>query len=425
MVVHKPALPLVHMSVVFRTGSAADPSGKAGLASFTAAMMKTGTKTRSAAQIADEVETVGANLGIGVDEDSLTVSTSGLESNFDTLMGIVSDVLQNSTFAKGEMERVRKRRLAMLEEVQNDPGQAASRVFRRVLFGEHPYGHSVLGERSAIQAIGRKNLKSFYQSFIHPQNAAVLIVGSLTPEDAVNRVKSALGTWKRKGDLTPPPQAPSANDPSVVLVERKDAPQSQLRIGHLGVARTDPDYFALVMCNAILGGLFNSRINMNLRESKGYTYGARSRFDFMRGRGAFWVSTGVRTDVTDLAIREVLKEIQEITTDHHATQEELDSARNRYSLSLPGNFQTVGGVSSMMANLFLFDLPLDYYQTLPENLQAVTLDDVNRVAREHIRPEKLTIVVVGDSAQVADGLDKLKRGPVSVRDNDGKPLAKN
>jgi zinc protease len=227
-------------------------------------------------------------------------------------------------------------------------------------------------------------------------------------------VEARLGGWKGTPGQTPAPADPKAQPAEVTLVHRADAPQSQLRIGHLGVARNNPDYFPLILCNAVLGGMFNSRINMMLREQKGYTYDARSQFGFARAPGDFVVSTGVRTDVTAPAIQDVLAEIERMRkTD--VTAEELQHAKNSYSLSLPGMFQNASRVASMMGGLFVYDLPLDYYQTLPQNLSGVSVADVRRVADAHLKPEQLSIVVVGDESKVGPSLSQLGRGPVVKR----------
>lgn len=420
-VVEKPELPLVHVRVVLMSGSAADPTALPGLAGFTGDMLKSGTKTRSATQIADEVETLGASLDVGVDDDTTSVSFTALSENYGPIFDVVSDVLTSSVFAPGEIEKVRKRRLAAIEQQKAEPSATASLVFGRVLYGEHPYGHTVLGDTAAVTRIKQKDLVDYFRAHFRPANAAVVVVGALTEAQAQEAVQKRLGAWSGKPGVAAAPTAPKDTTAKVVLVEKKDAPQSQLRIGELGVARSDPDYFKLVLMNAVLGGLFNSRINMNLREDKGYTYGARTVFDFTRGKGPFLTYTGVRTDVTAPAIAEIFREIDKMRTSD-VTASELQNAKNSYSLSLPSAFQTVGAVASMMANLYIFDLPLNYYQVLPAQLGAVSVADVRAVAEKHLHPEKMSVVVVGDKAKVENALADLKRGPVEHWSAEGKPL---
>ena len=417
----KHELPLVHLSIVVRSGSAADPREQPGVAGFLADVLKAGTTTRTADAIAQEIETLGATLHVEADEDALILEVTALTPNFPAVFDVVSDVLLNPAFAPEEVERVRRQRLADLAEQLDDPSQIAGRVFRKTLFGEHPYGHDVLGTEASLEAIDRAALRSFYESHFHPANAAVILVGDVTGERAVELVSARLGGWRRQGTITPPPAPPADPSPAVVLVDRKNAPQSQLRIGHLGIERSNPDYYPLVMLNAILGGQFNSRINMNLREDKGFTYGARSVFDAKRGRGSFMVYTSVRTDSTGQAIREVLGEIRKMRSDA-VTEEELTGAKARYSLSLPGYFQSVDGVGAMVSNIYVHDLPLDYYQQLPDAISAVSVGDVRRVAEKYLHPTALSIVVVGDKAAVESGLQALERGAVRQLDPSGRPI---
>ncbi len=419
--VPKPALPLISLTVVFKSGSGADPADRPGLAGFVADAMRAGTKTRSATTIADEVETLGASLDISVSEDALTVSVTALEENFAAAFDVVADVLMNPAFAADEVERVRRRRLGELAQALDDPGQTASRVFKRVVFGPHPYGHTVLGEEEALAKISRRDLLNYFAKHVRPANAAVVMVGSIDAERAKGEVTKRLARWQGARGLSLAPAKPLVQPAEVVVIDRAGAPQSQLRVGHLGVSRAHPDYYALVICNAILGGLFSSRINMNLREDKGYTYGARSAFDFLRGDGAFYVSTGVETSVTAPAIREILAEIARMRTSD-VTLEELGLAKSRYALSLPGYFQTVSSIASMMSNIYVYDLPLDYYQELPKHIAAVTVTDVRRVAEAHLKPDSLSIVVVGDRQKVTTALAELQRGPVAVRDAAGNVL---
>ncbi|MED5465002.1 MAG: pitrilysin family protein [Myxococcota bacterium] len=419
--VEKNDLPLIHLSLRLKSGSASDPAELPGLAGFTGAMLKSGTITRSAQQLADEIEVRGSNIGVSVDDDSTSISFTALAEHFDGLVELVGDMVQNPAFNPEEIERQRSRRLTALAQAADDPRSTANRVFKKAIFGEHPYGHTVLGSEDAIKTITREELQRFYRTHYRPANSAVILVGDITATKAVAKLKAALGTWSRDIGVTEVPQVPKNSTPGVVLVDKPGAPQSQLRIGHLGVSRNNPDYFSIVLCNAILGGAFNSRINMNLREDKGYTYGAGSYFGFRRGVGPFTVYTGVRTDVTGPAIVEVIKEITTIRAED-VTAEELNNAKNRYSLSLPGYFQSVSGIGSMFSNIFIYDLPMTYYQDLPEKLGAVTVADIRKAAQKYLQPDQLAIVVVGDQSKLKDSLQNLQRGTLQLRDPHGNPL---
>lgn len=420
--VHKEALPLVHISVVVKSGSAQDPAALPGLAAFMADMLKMGTRTQSAQAIAEAVETQGASLDVSTDEDNIMVSATVLKANVGPVLDVIADVLRHPTFAKDEMERGRKLRVSTLSQLDSEPVHLSRRVFREVVFGSHAYGHVPMGNAAGLKKVKRQDLKAYYKTHVRPANVAVMVVGDLSASEAEAHVSKRLGGWNGPPETQTPPATPVEASTQVALVPRPGAPQSQVVVGNLGVARGTPDYYPLVMCNAILGGLFNSRINMNLREDKGWTYGARSTFDFKREKGPFFVAAGIRTDVTGEAIREMLGEIAKMR-DTDVSEEELNNAKNRYSLSLPGYFQTVEGVSSMLANLYLFNLPDDYYQKLPENLAAVTVADVRRVATTYLHPDKLSIVVVGDPAHVEPALRDLGRGPVVHLDAEGHIVA--
>ena len=420
LTVHKPGLPIVHASLVIRSGSAADPADQEGLAGFTADMLEMGTQSLSAAQLAERVEGYGTSINIEVDEDTTSLSTTALAEHFPGVFAILAEMAQQPAFAVAEVERVRKSRSATLAQSQDSPQYAASAAFRRVVFGSHPYAHLPLGSSRTVAKIQRSQLQSFYKSHYRPANSALILVGDLDDAAALTAAQAAFGAWQGPRAQRPNPPPPRARAAEVSLVARPDAPQSQLVLGHLGVAREDPDYYALVLCNAILGGVFNSRINMNLREAHGYTYGTYSHFDFMRQRGAFWVAGGIRTDATEAAVREILKEIGTLR-EVAVTDAELQSFKSRYTISLPSAFQTVSRIADMVARIDLFDLPLDYYQHLPELIEAVTPADVLRVAQTHLRPPELNVVVVGDPAQVGPGLTHLGRGPLHRRSATGEP----
>lgn len=414
LTVEKRDLPLVHVRAVVRSGAAADPSDKPGLAAFTGAMLKAGTEQRTAPELADAIETLGGDLSVSVDQDTTQLSMTVLRKNVDALLDLFHEVLTQPAFAEAEVERVRKRRLAQLAQQRDNPGRVASRAFLETLFPEHAYGHTPLGTREALQGITREDIVGFYERHFHPQNMALVIVGALADAEAQKRVSQGMGTWAKAGATNVAPKRTDLGEARLVLLPKDNAPQSQLRIGHVGIARDNKDYFAVLMCNAVLGGIFNSRINMNLREDKGFTYGAYSRFRAWRSPGPFVVATGVKTETTAPAIREILAEVRAMH-EQGVKPEELEHAKRSYSLSLPGYFQTVAGIGAMMGNLYAYGLPLDYYDTLPERLEGVSVDDANAAAREYLHPDNLTIVVVGDPERIRDDLEGLNYGSPDVQ----------
>jgi zinc protease len=424
LVVPKRDLPLVHVDIVILGGASRDPAGLPGLAAFVADMLKEGTKTRDAKTIADEVESLGASLDVGAEADLVGLSFTALAESFTPVLSVAADVLRHSVFSPTEIERVRKRRLAALAEEEDDPPTAASNLLLRVVMGDHPYGHPASGTKGAVAHLGRGDLVRYADTYVRPGNCAVVLVGDLTPEAALAAVRQQLGSWKGRGGREPPVPAPLPapvpQPPIIAMMDRREAPQTQVRVGELGVARTDADYFPLLVANDILGGMFNSRINQDLREDKGLTYGAASAFDFWRAPGPFYVAAAVRTDGTGEAVRDILQEIERMRTSD-VSERELLEAKNSLSLSLPGELETVGRIAGMMANLFIYDLPLDYYTTVPERISAVDLADVRRVAVRHWHPERLSLVVVGDRALIEADLAKLGRGTPVLRTPEGRP----
>jgi zinc protease len=419
--VPKSELPLVRVAVVLKTGSGQDPAEAAGLAALMADVLKMGTRTRTAQGIADAIETAGSGIEVSVDEDATMIATSVLRENLEPVLDVLADILRHPTFAVHELERARKLRLNTLSQLENAPVHAARNAFRKAVYGGHPYGHMPVGSAAALHKLGHRDLQAFYAAHVRPANMAVVVVGAMSTSEAEAQIDARLGDWHGARDMQSPPAAPESRPSQLMLVPRPGAPQSQLMVGELGVQRQSPDYYPHVLCNAVLGGMFNSRLNMNLREDKGWTYGARSAFNFMRARGLFYISTSVRTDVTGPAIQEIFKEVSTLRNNDVST-EELQNAKNWYSLSLPSSFQTVEGMADMVANLFVYDLPDDYYQRLPENLATVTVADVRRVATQYLHPDAMSIVVVGDPDHVKPALAQLGHGAVMQLDAQGQPL---
>ncbi|MBI5507177.1 MAG: insulinase family protein [Deltaproteobacteria bacterium] len=411
-------LPIASAAIVIKSGAGEDPAALPGLAGFLAEALRAGTESRTADEIADELETRGATLAVSVDQDAMTLSFTTLTENFDAVLAVVADLLMHPAFKPEELERVRRKRLAALRQEQDDPSRIASRVFRAVLYGGHPYGHTALGKLEAITKLGRADLERFYAAHLRPANAALVIVGPYTGAEAGAKAEAQLGAWRGRPGVTAPPPAAVDGTPQIAVVDRPGAPQSEIRVGHLGLSRSHPDYFPVMMCNAILGGVFNSRINMNLREEKGITYGAFSSFELWRSRGVFGVGAGIVTKATATAVAEVIREIARMR-DTDVGADELAGAKERYALSLPSSFENVNAIAGNIASLYLHDLPLDYFRTVAAEIRKVTVADVRRVAQAHLRPAQLSVVVVGDATAVAETLSILDRGGITHFDASG------
>ncbi len=416
------ALPIVAGQLVVRSGSAADPPGRPGLAAFTAAMLDEGTKNRDALAIAAQLEGLGANLTTGSNFDGSYVTFDVLKPNAEQALAIVSDVALGPTFPDKDVERVRGDRLTTLLQQRDSPFQIAFRVMYPALYGPaHPYGHTPLGSEEALKKITRDDIASFYRSSYAPANAALVLAGDLTEADVRRLATQAFGGWSGQAVAAPAPSAPASIPERVVLVDMKGAPQTALGIAQVGVKRSDPDFERLNVMNTILGGLFSSRVNLNLREKHGYTYGAFSSLVETRGVGPLFVGSAVRADVTGASVREMLNEARAMTQ-AEVTPEELAMAKDSIARSLPALFETTRSAVGTVGQLFLFDLSPDYYAGLPGRLSAMTAGEVFAATRRHLAPDRMLIVAVGDRAQAEPQIGGLKLGSVAYRDRDGKAI---
>lgn len=412
-------LPIVSANVVFRSGSARDPQGMAGLAGFTASMLDEGTSKRDAMKIADEIHALGATLATNSQVDGSGASTRALKANALPALSILADVVTSPAFPEKEIERVRKERLTALMQQRDAPFPTAMRVMNACLFGPtHPYGHTALGTEAALQKISRADMESFYKSSYSPKNAALILVGNLTEAEAKKLAQDSFGSWKGDDAATSTPPEGVMTNARVVIVDKAGSNSTALLVGQFGVTRSNPDYEKLDVMNTVLGGLFSSRINLNLREDKGYSYGAFSFIGQNRGVGPFMAGAQVRSDVTGPSAEEILKEVTKMR-DSGVSDEELALAKESITRPLPANFETTASTAGTMAGLYLFDLPLDYYETLPGRVNAITASDVAAVAKKYLTPERMMVVAVGDRKTIEPQLQKLNLGAMAIRDADG------
>jgi len=416
------ALPIVAGQLVVRSGSAADPAALPGLAAFTAAMLDEGTKTRDALAIAAQLEGLGANLTTGSTFDGSYVTFDVLKPNAEQALAIVSDVSLGPTFPDKDVERVRGDRLTSLLQQRDSPFQIAFRVMYPALYGPtHPYGHVPLGTEEALKKITREDIAGFYRSSYSPANAALVLAGDLTEAEARRLATQAFGSWSGPAVAAPAPPTPTSIPERVVLVDMAGAPQTAIGIVQLGVRRSDPDFERLNVMNTILGGLFSSRVNLNLRERHGYTYGAFSSLVETRGVGPLFVGSAVRADVTGASVHEMLNEAQGMTQ-AEVTPDELALAKDSIARSLPALFETTRNAVGTVGSLFLFELPPDYYVGLPGRLASMTAAEVFAATKRHLAPDRMLVVAVGDRAQAEPQIGGLKLGSVAYRDRDGRSI---
>ena len=409
----KHEVPLVQLDLVVKTGAVLDPKGKGGLASMTAALMTEGAGSRNALELADAIDFLGAQLNVTAGQHTAAVVLHTPLARLDSALALMADVTLRPTFPGAELERKRKERLTTLMQWRDEPRALASVVFNRTLYGDHPYGRYSIGDESALQSFTPDDIKSFYRGSFGPNNATLIVVGDVTSKTILPKLEMAFGSWK---NVTPSsPSLPKINQVAarrVILVDKPGAAQSEIRIGRIGVPRMTDDFYALVVMNTILGGSFTSRLNQNLREKHGYTYGAGSRFDFRPLPGPFMASAAVQTAVTDSSLIEFMKELRGIL--ELVPQQEMDRARNYVALSFPGEFQSVAEISGHLEELVIYGLPDSYFNGYIGHILAVTQADVQRVAKKYLDPEKVDIIVVGDRSQVEKNIEALKLGPMTI-----------
>jgi zinc protease len=416
-------LPIVAASLVLKTGSDANPLDKPGLANFVAAMLDEGTATRDALQLADEVARLGANLNTASTMDATTVAGRSLTKNFPALLDIVADVTLRPSFPAAEIERQRTQRLGQLVQQRDNPAQVAATVSAAALYGQkHPYGYTEIGTEASVKSITREDMTAFWKQNFAPNNAALVVAGDISMNELRALAEKAFGGWPRGTPATPKLGMPTTTAARVVIVDKPGSPQTQLRVVSVGAARSSPDFRALQVMNMALGGLFSSRINMNLREQHGYSYGTYSQFVFRRSAGPFQVAGGVRTDATAPAVTEIFKEIEGMTA-RPLDAEELKKAKDSLANSLPGAFETSANAVNNFSNVFIYDLGLDYYTRYAQQVNAVTAAQALDVAKRYLVPNRMVVVAVGDRKAIEADLMKLNLGVVEIRDAEGKPVS--
>jgi zinc protease len=412
--------PVVTADLVIGSGSGANPPGKPGLASFTLDMLDEGTASRSSMEFASQLEQIGARLSASASRDYSSVVLGISKTHLVAGMSLLADAILNPAFAEKEIERVRKTRLGELEEEKSDSQSVADRVLTLVLNGAaSPYGYPETGTPASIAAISSSDLLGFWSEHIVPTNAALIVSGDLTQDELKDMLEKAFGKWTVRSPESKVVPVPVPALPRIVLVNMPGASQTQMRVATPGPARSTPDYAPLQVLNALLGGSFTSRINMNLREQRGYTYGAFSGFTYLRDRGWFSVSSAVRTDVTAPAIREVLGELSRIGGAAPATDEETSRARDLIVKALPARFETSEQTTAALTSVYVYGLGLDYFSGYAAKVAAVSPGTLAEMAKKYLVADKLTVLAVGDEARIAGELKKLGLGEIEVRDTEG------
>jgi zinc protease len=413
LLVERHNLPLVSATLYTLSGSELNPLDKPGLSSFTANMLGEGTSTRSSLQFSDDTDQIGATFSSEAGYSSAFVELTSLTWNASAGFGLLADATLRPAFDPKEIERLRSRRVTAVLQEDDEPGAVAFRAINHALYPESPYGYSVLGTEASNKAITHDDMVAFWKQGYVPSNAFLAVAGDLSEAALTELANKYFGGWSGPAFTTKVPAAPAAPKPATLIVDKSGAPQTFLAAAGLGASRNIPDYVPLSVMNTALGGLFSSRINMNLREEHGYTYGAFSSFQFRRGIGPFFAAASIRTDSTAPAAQEMFKELKRIR-ESELTADELSKAKDSFSKSLVANFETVEVTATTIGMQDVFGLPLAYYRDLPAEIAKVTSADALRVAKEYIHPEAMIIVAVGDRAVIEPKLKELHVGEVSV-----------
>ncbi len=422
-VVEMHEVPLVRVTLRIKGGGRLD-GDLPGLATFTANLLDEGAGTRDAFGIASEAAYLGATLSSAADWDHSYVNLSTPRRTLGPALDLLADVALRPSFKSADVARERDLRLAQIVQQRDQPNGMAALAFGAILFpANHPYHRPLNGDSAATSRLDSLTVRGFYGRTFRPDQAELVITGDITLAEARAEITKRLGKWIQNRMAPPraaiPPVVPRPGRREVFLVDKPGAAQSIIMIGAPGVARSNPDFAAIEVMNTILGGSFSSRLNQNLRETKGYTYGAGSQFIYRPVPGPFVARAAVRTDVTDSSLVEFFAELNGIR-DSAVSNAELERARNYIVLGLPGDFETTGQMGNQIGELLTFGLPTTYFDTYVRRVMAVSVSDVQRVARAYFDPAKVDVVVVGDVAKIRPRIEALGLGPVSVRDLEGR-----
>jgi zinc protease len=415
LVAEIPKLRVVTVTVVVNAGAETDPRGKEGLAQLTARCLVEGTRSSSALALAGRIEKLGGVIDSDAGWDTARINLTCLSRHLAESLDVLGEMLTGASFPQEELDRLRDERLAEIEQIRSEPRGLAEEAFMELVYApDARYSVPPGGTRESVTGITRDDVARFHADRYSPANASIVVAGDVSLANARKALERALSGWSgTPGRIVERSVAAAERGRRALLVVKEGAAQSELRIGHAGLPRSHPDYFPFSIMNAALGGVFSSRINLNLREKHGYTYGAHSIVDWRRSAGPFVVSTAVGTEVTADAAREVLGELERIR-EEELTADELSLVTSYLQGVFPIRYESTAAIAAALANLVTYDLPQDHYDTYRDRVGAVTTADALRAARTHIKPETLRMVVVGDAA-LREKLQEIDFGPLDVR----------
>jgi len=417
LVAPMPRLPIATVLAVVDAGAGWDRPGREGLAQLVAKLLLEGAGSRDGAELADAFERLGATVESSADWDAAVLSMTVTSTHIAPAFALFADVLRHPAFPEREIERLKAERLAELLQLRAEPRGLADEAFATALYDTSSrYAVAEGGAKETVEMISVGDVAGLYGLRYGPLTTTLIVAGDVTTSSVMKLAKKHLGDWAGNAERgRPSTDKPARTTPATHLVAKEGAPQSELRIGHIGVPRTHPEYFEIVVMNAIFGGLFNSRINMNLREAHAYTYSAFSGFDWRRGAGPFIISTAVRTDVTTDSIRQVLREVDRMRTEC-VSAEELSLATSYLDGVFPIRYETTAAVAGALANQTVYGLPDNYFDTYRAHIRSVSADSVLATAERHLDPSRMQVVVVGDASELRGQLQELRFGPLVAYD---------
>jgi len=395
--------PAVTMRLLIRAGAASDPKDKLGLARLTAALLDQGTATKSAQEMNDAIDFIGGAMGASAGTDLTFAHIVVMKDSFETGMRMLSDMARHPAFAANEIERQRQQTLSSLQVSLQDPEYVANSVFDRLVYGFHPYGLPDIGTPETLASITRQDIVAFQQRYFTPNNAILAVVGDVTADEAFTMAKKVFGDWERRDVSAQKFSAPPDPTRRVVIVNKPDAVQTELRVGHIGIPRNHPDYMALNLAIRILGGEGSNRLHQVLRTERGLTYGAQANMDALKETGDFQAETNTRSDATGEVLRLIVDEFWRLQRDRVGSVE-LDNAKAYLSGSFPLTIETPDSIAMQVVTVLFYELPLQQLQTFRDRVNAVTVDDIQRVARNYLRPDRLSVVLVGNASAFAQQL---------------------
>jgi zinc protease len=420
--VKRNSLPILRLNLIINGGSNTDPVGKKGLANLFSMMIDEGAGGYNGLELMDEFDILGSNFDISCNNDGLYLGLRTLKENADRSIDLFSKIITDPHFDEISFAREKRKLITRLMQLKDDPEEIASSAFEYTVFGkEDPYAFTAMGKEEDISNITVEEIKNFYRNYFVPNNAALIAVGNITKEELTDKLNKYLHKWAPKILNIDKYKCKTKESPGIYIIHKDESVQSEIRIGHLSEKRDKHDIFPSTLLNNILGGQFSSRINLNLREDKGYTYGAFSRFNYFKDNAIFYVSTSAGIENTGKAVIEIIKELNLIKKG--VTEKELDFAKSSTIRKFPSNFETNRQVAYNLTTKYLYNLPDDYYDTYIDKIRNVSINEVNKAALDHIHPEKLTILIVGDKNKLIPQLKEISKDKITELDYLGKEIA--